>query len=71
MSSSNQTKSDITHIVLSVLFIGILILASVWIFLPFLMVLLLSRFYRESFWSMNVYNRDTRPSRSSRKSVPV
>ncbi|HEV8120245.1 MAG TPA: AI-2E family transporter, partial [Candidatus Polarisedimenticolia bacterium] len=40
MSSSNQPKSDITHIVLSVLFIGILIVASVWIFLPFLMTLM-------------------------------
>jgi predicted PurR-regulated permease PerM len=40
MKPNNQGRSDITHITLSVLFIGILILGSVWIILPFLMALL-------------------------------
>ena len=39
MNSNDQGRSDITHTTLSVLFIGILILASVWIISPFLMAL--------------------------------
>ncbi len=39
MNTDNQGRSDITHTTLSVLFIGVLILASVWIISPFLMAL--------------------------------
>ena len=39
MNSTNKASSDITHTILSVLFIGLLILGSVWIFRPFLMAL--------------------------------